>query len=194
MPIFNTEYKSYNPTFIYEYDFRNKTLAWVQADGWTFPEWTDWVAFDSNWMYKSAMWAKQTLYVIGSSILQNANKVTLTDHQNKWYWDIDCILWFTWSTNERISYIYYWNGRSVYNVNWINKRDSYSTLANWYYTQIIEVDFTISKITFTCWSNIQTFDMSASDITALRTATGINCSTCKSQSNYIPDISITVEY
>lgn len=180
----------------YSYDFRNKTLAWVQSDWRSFPEWTDWVAFDSNWMYKSGHGYKKCVYNFGREIATNAKKITLTNHQNKWYYDIDCALWMwilNWSTFTNITFIYFWYYSGEFWLNWTSKWTTSSTLSNWYYTQTIVVDFQAATITFSGWNTTQTFSLSSSDITALRSITSIYCGTCKNQSNYIPDISIKVE-
>lgn len=83
MPIFNTEYKSFNPLFIYEYNFVGKTTSQMEADGWVFYLNKNYATFNSNWI--NTTWQdKPPLAWIDniSSVISTAKKITISSTWN----------------------------------------------------------------------------------------------------------------
>ena len=179
----------------YSYDFRNKTLAGVQADWWSFPEWTDWVSFNSNGMYKSAWWYKRAEYPVDIS---TASKVTLIWHITKWYSDIDAWFWFRDIQGS------YWlscaittgYSETLFRMdNWWSNYNfaSYWAMAQWSYIITIIIDFVNKTIYFSYWTNSGTYSLSDTQVTTIRWSDVMWCWVCKNTNNYIPDISIKIE-
>lgn len=128
----------------YSYDFRNKTIGGIVADGWTYDN-TKVPSFDSNWIYYSAVNTTTPIGIEFNRNLASAKKITLnvsfviTDSTTHlWTWGIAPTSWtgFSWialmnilgAHNQEIRI----NGSSVTTTN-VN-------LSTWTYTSTIEYD------------------------------------------------------
>lgn len=138
-------------TYAYSYDFRNKTIALMEADGWNFFYQKGYVTFNSNWINSSSSTDSIMVKMENlSSIMPSANKVTLSMTSNfSGYFSSRISLYNTatsstrsgvtwnraWSSQQQIQTTLYWtNATNSSNVSWNLTVTSVFDLVNWVWT------------------------------------------------------------
>ena len=192
MPIFNSVYKSYKPIFEYSYDFRNKTQATVEADGWVCTNNTP--AFDSNWVWPIT-WNKD-VYLHNDlwSNLNDAKKVTYTvkyvwgDNQGWWFYSVNN------SNNTNSNWFYsQWILRSIF----FNASDIWSTNsasdATWTFIETVVLDL-VNKTYDLSWHLVYNWTLNDTQISSIKSTTTFFFWVFKSTSARCSEIYIKIEY
>lgn len=178
----------------YSYDFRNKSTTSLTNDWWSFPKWTDGVAFDSNGMYKSSSWWRCGIYPID---VNGATKITVQANRYNIQTDVDMNAWiWQWinSNGNVINANQIYRGYNLTNLYVAGTQKYNWGSVTWSYSTSMVLDIANTTATFNVWSSInQTYTLSASDITSILACTYLNCAVCKS-GNHLKDISITINY
>lgn len=174
----------------YSYDFRNKTLSQIQADGFSVWEWT--VKLNANGISSNTSNAR---IIVNHSIQSLNNAKSLTIIQN-------CIL-SSWSNSIRL------NGTWRTYATWIYMDDTqnqqllqiggnnttYSWISAWTYTQKLVINFESKIATLSCtWKSDQTKTITDTEINNIYNNIN-NIETYVYGSNcYIKDFSIVIGY
>jgi len=148
----------------YSYDFRNKTVSQITADGWTY---TNTPLFDSDWMYYST-WNS----VLDKTIQQiwTHNKVTLecTFSVNRSYdFALACYLVNSSKTNQYWLYTDSGTWNKMVKISGTDVYTTTSVLSSWNYNLKLVLD--LSNKTYNCSSPYSTsWSLTDTQITALR--------------------------
>ena len=172
----------------YSYDFRNKTLAQIQADGFSVWEWT--TKFSSNWI-----WCNTTNRIIVNKSfpsLANANKITITQTSIVSNWSCAIALNWTWrSYTTRIYLDSSQNHQQLY-IWWTYYM--YSWLSAWTYTQTGVFDLVNKTATLSCtWKSDHTETITDTEVSNIRNYLNNIEVYVSNNANYISTFSITVE-
>ena len=157
----------------YSYDFRNKTLAWMQSDGWAFDS-TSWVTINSSWIAFNAYNAAYIVKPSGlTNALSNAKKVTMElyfyNAGNTRTTESDTQLTIATNWTRNITW-YFGNCKiiacRVYGTN--IKYDTY-TISAWEYTSTVTIDF-VNKTLRLVYSSLvdQSFSLTDTQISNIK--------------------------
>ena len=190
MPIFNTEYKSYKPIFEYSYDFRNKSVATLQADWYSFTN-TGVVSFDSNGMRMSS----RNYAGVQLQSLSDAKKITLNYTQIVSNSNHDCSIWLSSNKDTtnltNFTWIYTY-ASGIHCIRWWTETANNASVS-WTYNVNIELDLVNKTSVFKFGSYTYNYTLSDTDISNIRSDLYFSVILWKNNV-YIKDISITVEY
>lgn len=182
-----------NSCFVYSYDFRNKTIAQTQADGWVW-ESTSSYYIDSEWIYKNWSGYKIVSHYVD---LSNASKITIVSNVYCVY-DKDVATWVDVSTSNHIAPIM-WS--TAYNNAKLRAFDSNSvattffsgtTLTAWDHTITIIVDVLAKTVSFSDGDHSWTYSLTDTQTSYIVNSSAIRAAVSKSW-NRFRSISITVE-
>lgn len=173
----------------YSYDFRNKSNTTLTNDGWTFPDWTTSLGFDSNWMYNSSTSRR---WAVRSIDLNNARKITYTANtiqvstKNVWMrlasdntGSTSNSIWFA-AIDSTIYWVLFWDNTASANPTGNIQGKIIADLEN---KSLVMYD----------WSYSKSFTLTDANVTKIRWLSYLLVCAFKSW-NYIQDINITVEY
>ena len=170
----------------YVYDFRNKTVAWIQSDGWTF-ETTSNFYVDANGLYNSSNTMRKIIYPVDVS---NASKITIFS-TTIGSWTRDCSVWLssTW-TEEAITY--YYSGWISWYIN-PSTTFGYVSIGNWTAEVTEEFDLVNKTVKYVCpLANLNTtLTLTDTQIATIRWATNLFASIDRELR--LADISIIIE-
>ena len=132
-----------NNVYEYSYDFRNKTLAWIQADGWEIFYNSNIATINSYWFAvtnsaQNSTMAKVTLW---NSYFNTAKKITLTFKSTVPNWNSNRFSMFSVATSSTRSWVtwprysYSWYQTSIYGTNYTD-----SISQTWEATVVTVVD------------------------------------------------------
>lgn len=184
----------YKNTFEYNYDFRNKTLSQIQADGWNYSAWGT-PYFNSNWVYGADV---RLVYDISSHI-SNAKKITIQFSSSviseSWAWvrlaksvTSSSRVWLTWPWH---------NGSSETYMNIYDTVNSYSWLSSWAYTfnWVINLAAKTWSLSIT-WKTTQTWTLTDTQVSnILNNTTKLFVFLAgNSSSAAVSDLKLTIEY
>jgi len=190
----------------YSYDFRNKTLAQIQADGWTY-WWSNTPTINSNWISIPIWWNNSwsKLYRSPSwltSKLSTAKKITLEMISNIWAVSSpinnDCVLYLAWPSSYTSNWTWFgWGNTDSWfqrftRVLWTDLyRWTYST-PSWEYTQTVTIDL-INKTMRNIVSNVldKTNTITDAQISTIRTLKYLRL--WAGYNRYVKTVSITIE-
>lgn len=153
----------------YSYDFRNKTLAWIQSDWWSLNT-TSSVSVDSNWIRRSVSdWGR--LYRTLPS-LSSANRIVYNAQIKSnwwWYWHYNRIwdLASWWGISDATGL--YSNDTKI-SIQLLDVATDYNvSISSGTYTVSMDFDLKNKLITYTfSWKWTYTKTLTDSDVTAIR--------------------------
>lgn len=176
------------PVWKYSYDFRNKSTTILANDGWTFPDWTTNLGFDSNWMYNSSTSRR---WAVRSIDLSNAKKITYTANtiqvstKNVWMrlasdntGSTSNSIWFA-AIDSTIYWVLFWDNTASANPTGNIQGKIIADLEN---KSVVMYD----------WSYSKSFTLTDANVAKIRWLNYLLVCAFKSW-NYIQDINITVE-
>lgn len=173
--------------YTYSYDFKNKDIATLTADGWSFPSWSTGLAFDSSWMYKSSHWV---IPVEREIDLSTANKITLTGTS-------------IMVSDRNVAYVLYqnvngWDWAGIWtnyqNIYWVFPSASITQAANptWTLTISTVIDLVNKTASMEIGAYSQSFTLTDAQVTTVRALKYLHVEIAKT-GNYICDVSLTIE-
>ena len=173
----------------YSYDFRNKTLAQIQADGFSVWEWT--VKLNANWLASNSSSAR---VIVNKSLpsLSNAKRITIsqTSIVNR-----TCAVRLNWTWRTYSTGIYLWAYQGIQMVSIANNNTQYSWLSAWTYTQTWVFDLANKVATLSCtWKSEQTKSITDTEISNIITYVNNIEIFVEFDTSYIQAINIVIEY
>lgn len=182
------------PNYEFSYDFRNKTLAQIQADWWTSYDKTP--SFDANGMYSSSTSSSNDVRVkrLIPWWLSTAKKITITLNY-KWNSTVPWVnFWVninsdnssaTWTNLQGTYRGVVVDGTTIYSIN--NASD-----ASWTYSETLVLDL-VNKTYTVSWHWSYTRSLTDAQITNLKAKTWLYVYSYRSNYVRVQDVTIKVE-